>query len=99
MATVWYEPFGIIIVENLKYGTPVLGSNIGGIPEIIKHDYNGLLFKAGNVTELRDLLGNLVNDPIMLGRLSEGAFKSAEKYDIKQHVHELVTIYRQVGNG
>lgn len=96
--SVWNEPFGITIIESLKYGTPVIGSNIGGIPETIEHGYNGLLFEAGNVTELKGILENLIENPEALKRLSEGAFKSSGKYDIKQHIHKLEEIYIEISN-
>ena len=96
--SIWHEPFGIIIIESLKHGTPVIGSNIGGIPEIIEPGNNGLLFEAGNVAELKDILESLIINPSELKRLSEGAFNSARKYDIKQHIQKLEEIYRRVSN-
>lgn len=49
----WYEPFGLTIVEALAKGTPVLGANIGGIPELIQVGKTGDLFESGNKEELK----------------------------------------------
>ena len=94
--SIWYEPFGMIIIESFKYGTPVVASNIGGIPEIIENGYNGLLFEPGNIGELKDTLAGLIESPSELRRLSEGAFESVKKYDIAEYIVKLQEIYEQV---
>jgi glycosyltransferase involved in cell wall biosynthesis len=47
-----YENNPLSIIESLSCGTPVLGSNIGGIPELIEPDKNGMLFSPGDETDL-----------------------------------------------
>ena len=96
--SIWYEVFGIVILESFKYGTPVIGSNIGGIPELIEDGYNGYLFEAGNATALKKLLENLIENPSELERLSENAFKSAEKYSMKEHVRKLSRLYEEASD-
>lgn len=46
------ESFGQVFVEALMCGTPVIGTNIGGIPEIVKDNLNGFLIQPNNVSEL-----------------------------------------------
>lgn len=48
-----YENNPLTILEALSMGIPVLGSNMGGIPELIRPGFNGLLFEAGNVLDMR----------------------------------------------
>ena len=48
----WYENNPLSVIESLCSGTPVLGANIGGIPEMIEPGRNGLLFESGNVFNL-----------------------------------------------
>ncbi len=50
--SIWPEPFGIVIIEAMSYGVPVIASNVGGIPEIIKDSFNGYLFKHDSVSDL-----------------------------------------------
>lgn len=94
--SIWYEPFGLIIIESFKHGTPVIGSKIGGIQEIIKDGYNGLLFEPGNALELRDKLKYLIERPFELTKLGTGAFQDAHKYDLNVHVRKLEEIYKCV---
>jgi len=94
--SIWFEVFGLIIIESFKFGTPVIGSRIGGIPEIIEDGYNGLLFDAGNVDELRDKLEYLIDKPSELRRLEEGAFESVKRYDMDEHIRKLAALYNNM---
>lgn len=93
--SVWYEVFGIVIQEAFRAGVPVIGSRIGGIPEIIKDDYNGYLFKAGDIGELKDILENIVKNPKKLAVLSRNAYESVSRYEMSKHVDELTSIYEE----
>jgi len=92
--SMWYEVFGRIIVESFGCGTPVIGSRIGGIPEIIEEGYNGFLFEVGNVEELKDKLENLIENPSELKRLEEGAVESVKKYNMDEHIRKLEELFR-----
>ena len=94
--SIWYETFGRIIIESFKYGTPVVASNIGGIPEIIDNEYNGLLFEPGNSADLKGKLERLIENPHELRRLSQGAFESVRKYDINHYMAKLLELYEQL---
>lgn len=94
--SIWYETFGLVILESFKCGTPVIGSKIGAYPDLIENRYNGFLFEAGNVGVLKDTLKNLVKNPSELKRLEEGAFESVKKYDMIGHIKKLEELYRAV---
>jgi GT2 family glycosyltransferase len=59
--------------EALVTGVPVVGSNIGGIPEIVKHEKNGLLVEPGDVEGLHEALTRLCDEEGLLDRLRTGA--------------------------
>ena len=52
----WYENCPFSVMESQMYGTPVLGANIGGIPELIDTGKTGELFESGNEVDLKDNL-------------------------------------------
>ncbi|MBJ6360261.1 glycosyltransferase family 4 protein [Paenibacillus sp. GCM10012307] len=54
LPSVWDEPFGRVIIESYQLGTPVLGSHVGGIPEVIADD--AFLFEAGNPQAISEKL-------------------------------------------
>lgn len=62
LPSVTRESFGITLVEAMASGLPVVASRIGGIPEVIDHNKNGLLTKPGNSQDLADKLLYLYNN-------------------------------------
>jgi len=70
--SIWLENAPLVISEAFLAGVPVVGSNIGGIAEMVAHDVNGLLFEPGNSRALRDNLQRLVDEPDLLPRLRAG---------------------------
>lgn len=94
--SLWYENSPVVIYESFANSNVVIGSNIGGIPELIEHGKNGFLFEVGNIDELRDILVNLTNNPKKLKELSKNAFESSKKYDLKEHIIKLEKIYKHL---
>lgn len=58
----WYENCPFSVMESQMYGTPVLGANIGGIPELIKKGKTGELFESGNIEDLKTKICMLWNN-------------------------------------
>jgi GT2 family glycosyltransferase/glycosyltransferase involved in cell wall biosynthesis len=77
MPSIWPETSGIVIREAFLTGLPVVASNIGGIPEQLEHERNGLLFEPGDVEGLTQALRRLVEEPGLLDRLRTGAAGTA----------------------
>ncbi len=59
----WYENCPFSVMESQMYATPVIGSRIGGIPELVRENETGLLFEAGNADELEQKLRYLLFTP------------------------------------
>jgi glycosyltransferase involved in cell wall biosynthesis len=59
---------------------PVIGSNKGGIPELVEHQKNGLLIKPGDAESHRDTLETVLNNPSLLGTWRNYALSSASKF-------------------
>lgn len=93
--SICYENSPMAIYEAFNQGTPVIGSNIGGIPELIKDNYNGFLFEAGNVEKLKEILENIIENPKQLKELSKNAFESVKQYDMCKHINKLLNIYKE----
>ena len=73
----WYENCPFSVIESQMYGTPVVGSRIGGIPELVDEGQTGELFEAGNPNELAEKLGKLLGNPEMLLRYEESCMQKA----------------------
>jgi len=59
----WYENAPISVLEALALGKPVIGSDIGGIPEMVRHDENGWLFPAMDEAALAQTLRKVAGMP------------------------------------
>lgn len=89
----WYEVFGLTIGEAAMLGTPVIASNIGGIPEALG-DGGGELFTPGNVQELTDVIRGLWNDDKKIEEYSKIA-KVSERMTVGKYYARL----SKVGGG
>lgn len=83
----WYENCPYSILESQALGTPVIGANIGGIPEIVVDEVNGILFKSGDVNDLISKINKLWFDKGLLSRLENNCNdihdRSVKDYFIK----------------
>lgn len=88
----WYENCPFSVMESISLGTPVIGSNIGGIPELIDDGKTGLLFESENVRELKDKIIKLYNDKDYLNKLINNTKNN--KFDtLKEYTEKIVKIY------
>jgi glycosyltransferase involved in cell wall biosynthesis len=59
----WYETFGRVLIEAYAMGTPVIASDIGAVPEIVKEGVTGLKFRAGSAADLVKKIRQFLGDP------------------------------------
>ena len=69
----WYEPSPYSILQSFAAGKAVIGSNLGGIPDLIIDKYNGLLFKSGDYGELAQKIKSLSNDENLIIKFGKNA--------------------------
>lgn len=89
----WYENCPFSVMESQMYGTPVVGANIGGIPELIKPGQTGELFESGNVEQLKQKIELLLNDPKRMDAYA-GACVQPRFADGEAYCHSLMQYYR-----
>jgi glycogen(starch) synthase len=68
-----YEPFGLVVLEAMASGTPVVAANTGGLREILNHEETGLLFPPGDAGELARTATRVLKDSSLGGRLAREA--------------------------
>ena len=96
----WYENNPLSVIESLALGTPVIGSRIGGIPELIEHGCNGLLHEARSEDSLCKVLRQaeqltLKEYEAMCEYSQQIAF---EKFDNEIYYEKLITLYKRIIN-
>lgn len=87
------ETFGIVTIEALASGLVVLGTNAGGVPEIIDHGVNGFLFEPRDVDALRNLLSRILSDePLRASMAQHARFDAVERFDRRRNAQHFVSI-------
>lgn len=90
----WYENCPFSIMESQMYGTPVLGADIGGIPELIQDGKTGELFESGDVSGLETRIRKLWEDKELTKQYSANC-KDIRFDTIDEYCKKLVKIYDQ----
>lgn len=91
----WYENCPFSVMEAQMYGTPVLGSNLGGTPELIQQKVTGELFQGGEEEALRRSILELWNDKERCGQYAANC-KNIAFDTISEYTKKLVEVYTQV---
>ena len=71
LSTIGREGLSVALIEGAAAGRPLVGSDLGGIPEVIEHGVNGLLFRPGDSRELVRALERLITDPELRERMGQ----------------------------
>lgn len=90
----WYENCPFSVMESQMYGTPVIGADIGGIPELIQKDKTGELFESGNKEQLKEKIVSLWKDKERQGAYVE-ACKTLSFDNLEAYCEKLVNLYRK----
>jgi glycosyltransferase involved in cell wall biosynthesis len=93
----WYENGPLVILEAYAHGTPVVGADIGAIPEFIEEGKTGYLFETNNPHSLRQVLRRALSDPDELRRMGEIAHRLVrERYSPELYAQKLESILESV---
>ena len=79
ITTPWYEPFGITPLESMACGTPVIGSDVGGIKYSVAHGETGFLVQPDNPLALADKIDLLLNDKQLLLSMQRNSIERVNK--------------------
>jgi len=88
-----YESFGLIFIEAMSYGKPVIGCNVGGVSEIITNNHNGLFAETGDAQSLADKIIQLVNNDGLRKQMGLNARKTVEDKFTGEHLADHSLMY------
>lgn len=90
------EGLPMTIIEAMTNAMPVIASNVGGVPDIVQDEYNGILINAGNQNELFAAVVKYANNRDLIKAHSEAALATSKSYSPVQVAEQLKVIYSKL---
>ena len=95
--SLWNEPFGMVVIEAMATGLPVIASRMGALPEIIEAGISGLLHEPGDAAGMSEALQWIADHPVQVASMREGARnRYLDRYSEEKNYSELLGIYQEV---
>jgi glycosyltransferase involved in cell wall biosynthesis len=89
------EAFGNVIIEAMASTKPVVAINASAVPEIIRHNENGILVPPDDEHQLRNALIELIKNPGLRDSLAVNARKTAEQYSIHTMINDYIRVFNK----
>ena len=93
-----YESFGLVAIESMACGTPVVASRAGGLAYTVEEGHNGLLVPYGDVPALIAALDRALRDDLLRERMSVGALATAQDYSWADVATRVLALYRETNS-
>lgn len=92
-----YESFGLIFLEAMRWGTPVIGTTAGGIPEVVEHERSGVLVPPENPQALSAAIVRLLSDPNRRAALgADGRQRVEQEFSVERMARRVAEFYEEV---
>lgn len=92
----WNDPFPTVVFESFYHSVPVIGSQRGGIPEMVMDGINGFLYEPDEEGALERVLAKVVSDDEGYQRLSVGAYESGAYYGTDRFFAQYAEVFESV---
>lgn len=93
------ESFGVVLVEAMAAGLPVVASDIAGYREVVRHEEEGLLVTPGDPKALAEAVARLLGDPGLAARLGAAGRRRAARFNWSVVAEEIEDAYREALGG
>ena len=91
-----HEGLGSILLDAMDFGLPIIASNVGGIPEIIKHGVNGILVNLNSFDDYYNALKSLFSDTKMRSRMQQSNTEKGKDFSVKTMTDQYIKLYNQI---
>lgn len=90
------EAFGLVALEAMACGTPVIVSNRGGLAELVDNGSSGLCVDPDNIDEIRDAISKVITDERLRKSIISGGLETASNNSVKHQVSKLVELFEDL---
>lgn len=91
------ESFGLATLEAMSCGVPVVGTDVGGMPEVVEHGVSGYLFEVGDTGAMAEAAVNIITDEALRKRLGAAArARAVERFHVDQITRRYEQIYERL---
>lgn len=88
-----YEGFGIVLLEAMASGVPIVATNVDGIKEVVIDGVSGILVPPKNPRAIADAILKIIENPQLANQLVDEGLKRSKSFDIKEHIMKLDDLY------
>lgn len=88
------EGLPISILEAMSYGKAIISTGVGGIPEIVKDNENGILIEPGNLDQIKNAIGRLIDQPELIRKFGLASEQMVQKFLPGEVIKKLDEIYK-----
>ncbi|MGB5530357.1 MAG: glycosyltransferase family 4 protein, partial [Ignavibacteriaceae bacterium] len=88
-----YEGFGIVLLEAMASGVPVIASNVDGIKEVVTNMKSGILVPPKNPEAIANAVVKIIENPLLSKNLIDEGYKRAKLFDVQEHITKLDNLY------
>jgi glycosyltransferase involved in cell wall biosynthesis len=92
----YFEGMPISVLEAMACGLPIVATSVGGLPELVIHESNGLLVDAGQPDQLAAALCRLLDDLELCKAMQQQSYSFVvDRFNVENHVAKLLVLYRK----
>ena len=92
------EGMPMALLEAMSWGLPVIATPVGGVPQVIEHEVNGLFVDPDDIDGIAAAIARLMSDPALRERLGAAARKTIEaRFSLDATLDRLGEVYRRFG--
>jgi len=93
-----FEGIPFVLMESMALGIPVITTDVGGIGDIIKNGFNGIIIDGDNINEIKEAIKKLKYDKITYKKIQMNALETISKYSIKSFINNYEDVYSSALN-